>query len=270
MTSNQVKLTKKDINKVFWRSFTVNASFNYERQMSQGAQYSLSPILQKLYPNKEDLAKALQRHGEFFNSTPMCCPFIFGIAAAMEEENANTDDFDETSINAIKASLMGPLAGIGDSVFWGTLRPLAGGISCSLALAGNVFAPVLFLLLFNVPNVLIRYFGVHYGYDSGMKALKRFEELGLTDKIFKGAAVLGLLVIGAMVASMVNVNLALTIGSGDSAIAINDVINGIMPKMLSLLVTLFIYRLIKKGVRVNVILLGIIVLSIVAVFFGIL
>ena len=157
MTSNNEKklLTKSDINKVFWRSFTVNASFNYERQMSQGAQYALSPILQKLYPDKKELGEALQRHAEFFNTTPMLCPFIFGITAAMEEENATQEDFDPNTINSVKAGLMGPLAGIGDSVFWGTLRPLAGGIACSLALTGNLFAPFLFLLLFNIPNVLV-------------------------------------------------------------------------------------------------------------------
>ena len=122
MTSNNEKklLTKSDINKVFWRSFTVNASFNYERQMSQGAQYALSPILQKLYPDKKELGEALQRHAEFFNTTPMLCPFIFGITAAMEEENATQEDFDPNTINSVKAGLMGPLAGIGDSVFWGT------------------------------------------------------------------------------------------------------------------------------------------------------
>ena len=133
MTSNNEKklLTKSDINRVFWRSFTVNASFNYERQMSQGAQYALSPILQKLYPDKKELGEALQRHAEFFNTTPMLCPFIFGITAAMEEENATQEDFDPNTINSVKAGLMGPLAGIGDSGFWGTLRPLAGGIACS-------------------------------------------------------------------------------------------------------------------------------------------
>ena len=111
MTSNNEKklLTKSDINKVFWRSFTVNASFNYERQMSQGAQYALSPILQKLYPDKKELGEALQRHAEFFNTTPMLCPFIFGITAAMEEENATQEDFDSNTINSVKAGLMGPL-----------------------------------------------------------------------------------------------------------------------------------------------------------------
>ena len=247
MTSNNEKklLTKSDINTVFWRSFTVNASFNYERQMSQGAQYALSPILQKLYPDKKELGEALQRHAEFFNTTPMLCPFIFGITAAMEEENATQEDFDPNTINSVKAGLMGPLAGIGDSVFWGIL------------------------LLFNIPNVLVRYFGCHWGYNSGMKALNRFEELGLTEKIFTAAAIIGLLVIGGMSASMVSVNPVIAIGSGDSAIKLIDVINGIMPKMLSLFTTLGIYRLLKKGTKPNTILLGIIVVSVLLTAIGI-
>lgn len=201
MTSNNEKklLTKSDINRVFWRSFTVNASFNYERQMSQGAQYALSPILQKLYPDKKELGEALQRHAEFFNTTPMLCPFIFGITAAMEEENATQEDFDPNTINSVKAGLMGPLAGIGDSVFWGTLRPLAGGMS----------------------------------------------------------------------ASMVSVNPVVAIGSGDNAIKLIDVINGIMPKVLSLFTTLGVYRLLKKGTKPNTILLGIIVVSVLLTAIGI-
>ena len=256
MTSNNEKklLTKSDINRVFWRSFTVNASFNYERQMSQGAQYALSPILQKLYPDKKELGEALQRHAEFFNTTPMLCPFIFGITAAMEEENATQEDFDPNTINSVKAGLMGPLAG---------------GIACSLALTGNLFAPFLFLLLFNIPNVLVRYFGCHWGYNSGMKALNRFEELGLTEKIFTAAAIIGLLVIGGMSASMVSINPVVAIGSGDNAIKLIDVINGIMPKVLSLLTTLGVYRLLKKGTKPNTILLGIIVVSVLLTAIGI-
>ena len=234
------KITKKDINKLFWRSMCVNASFNYERHMSQGIQYALSPALTKLYDDKKDLSKALVRHSEFFNSTPALCPFILGVTLALEEKNAED-----------------------------TLRPLAGGIACSLALAGNSFAPIIFLLLFNIPHLLVRYFGLKFGYNSGMKALVKFEELGLTEKIFSAASILGLLVIGGMVASMVSVNLALTIGSGDSAVAINDIINGIMPKMLSLLTTYLIYVLIKKGIKVNYLLIGIVIVSILGALIGI-
>ena len=273
-TSNEIsaekKVGRKELMSVFWRSFTINASYQYERQMNQGFVYSLTPVINKLYDKKEDRVEALQRHSEFFNVTPMVSPFVMGITAAMEEENANDESFDAKSISAVKSALMGPLSGIGDSVFWGTLRPLAAGIACSLALAGNAVAPVLFYVLFNVFNVACRYFGLFKGYELGTSLLSKMAASGIMQKVFLGASIIGMLVIGAMTASMVSVNLALSIGEGDSAILLNDVINGIMPKMLPLLVTLLLYRLIRKGWKVNTLLVAIVVVSIVCCFFGIL
>lgn len=278
-TSNETEAVKvaepgtigrKELMSVFWRAFTINASFQYERQMSQGFVYSMIPVLKKLYPGKEDLKAALVRHSEFFNVTPMAAPLVMGIATAMEEENAKSDDFDTNSVNAVKASLMGPLSGIGDSIFWGTLRPLAAGIACSLALAGNAMAPIVFLVLFNVFNVAARYFGLMKAYEMGTSFLTKLEKSGAMQKVFLGASIIGLLVIGAMSASMVSLSLKLAIGSGDSAILIDDVLNGIMPKLLPLCVTLLLYRLIRKGYKVNTLLLGIIVVSVVLCFFGIL
>ncbi|WP_414625417.1 PTS system mannose/fructose/sorbose family transporter subunit IID [Enterococcus faecium] len=268
MTTSK-EITKKDLNRVFLRSFTINASFNYERQMNQGYAYSLIPIINKLYPNIKEKSAALERHSEFFNVTPMVAPFVMGITIAMEEENISNSAFDETSISAVKASLMGPLSGIGDSVFWGTLRPLAAGIACSLALAGNAFAPILFLLMFNIPNVLVRYYGLNFGYKMGMDFLTKFEKLGITQKIFQSSSILGLLVIGGMTAALVNVNLGISFGSGDGQILLMDVIDGIMPKMLPLLTTLGIYQLIRKGYKVNLILVGIIIFSILGTWIGI-
>lgn len=269
-TTAEKKLSRKELMRVFWRSFTINASYQYERQMNQGFAYSLAPVINKLYDKKEDRVAAYTRHNEFFNVTPMVSPFVMGITAAMEEENANDEQFDPTSINAVKSALMGPLSGIGDSVFWGTLRPLVAGIACSLALAGNAVAPILFFVLFNVFTVACRYFGVTKGYDLGTNFLSKVAASGVMQKVFFGASIVGLLVLGAMTASMVSLNLTLAIGEGESAILINDVINGIMPKMLPLLVTLLIYQLIRKGWKVNTLLVAIIVVSIVCCFFGIL
>jgi len=265
---NPSKLTKHELMSMFWRSFTINASFNYERQMSQGFAYSMIPALKKLYPAKEDMAAALTRHCEFFNVTPALSPLTVGIAAAMEEENARDETFDARSINAVKASLMGPLSGIGDSIFWGTLRPLAGGIACSLALAGNPIAPILFLVLFNFFNIGCRYLCLFKGYELGTSFISKIEKSGVMQKVFVAAGIIGLLVIGAMSASMVTVALAPSIGSGDGAILIDKVINGIMPKMLPLLVTLGIYKLLRKGCKTDQILIGIFVVSILGCFIG--
>lgn len=268
MTEN--KITEKELRSVFFRSLNFDGSFNYERQMSIGLCHSLAPVIKKLYPAKEDRVEALKRHSEFFNVTPAMAPLVLGITAAMEERNANEGGFDTNSINAVKASLMGPLSGIGDSLFWGTIRPLAGGIAASLALAGNIFAPLVFLLAFNIPNYLVRWFGVHWGYKMGTDFLAKAEKSGIMQKVFQGAAMIGLIVIGGMVASMVSVKLGWTIGSGDGAIDLNAVLDGIMPKMLPLAVTFALSKALSKGAKVNTLLLVIVVLSIAAAWCGLL
>lgn len=264
------KITKADLNKVFLHSLSVDGSFNYERQMSLAMQYSMSPVLKRLYKTKEEMADALKRHSEFFNVTPPVAPIVMGIVSAMEEKNANSEDFDTSSINSVKASLMGPLSGIGDSLFWGTLRPLLGGIAASLALAGNIFAPLIFLVLYNIVNLGCRYYGLHQGYKMGTALLTKLQESGVMQKVFQATAIVGLTVIGAMVAAMVNVNLGISFGEGDGVIALNDVLNGIMPKMLPLLTTGALYAAIRKGAKVNVLLLVIILVGIAGAFFGVL
>ena len=118
MTSNK-KLTKKDIQGLFWRSLPMEFSWHYERQMHMGFTFMLAKILQKLYgDDKEKLAQALQRHMEFFNCTPALSTFIGGIVASMEEKNANDEDFDTSSINTIKSALMGPLSALATRSSW--------------------------------------------------------------------------------------------------------------------------------------------------------
>ena len=261
MTSNNEKklLTKSDINRVFWRSFTVNASFNYERQMNQGAQYALSPILRKLYPDKKELGEALQRHAEFFNTTPMLCPFIFGITAAMEEENATQEDFDPNTINSVKAGLMGPLAGIGDSVFWGTLRPLAGGIACSLALSGSVLGPLLFLIGMSIITLGVRYLGVFKGYEKGVQLVADLQKSGLINKITELASVAAYIVIGGFVVSNVAFNLNIVYTAGDATINIQQALDSLLPALLPVLLTFGVYKVLSKR-KVSAILLMLIIM----------
>lgn len=262
---------KKELNSLFWRSCYFDGSFNYERQMSMAVQSTLAPVLKKLYGNDpEKMRAALKRHSEFFNVTPNLAPFMMGVVAAMEEQNATDEDFDTDSINAVKVSLMGPLSGIGDSIFQGTLRPLAGGIAASLAMVGNALAPILFVLMYNIPNFLVRWFGVRLGYGMGVSFLSKAEESGIMQKVFKAAGILGLLTIGGMVAAMVKVNLGLTIGSGDGAIAVADVLNGIMPQILPLGVTLLLSWALRRGMKVNTLMLVIVAVGILGAWTGIL
>ena len=146
----------------------------------------------------EGLKEALHRNLEFFNCTAHVSPFIGGITLAMEEINRANDDFDASSINAVKAALMGPLSGIGDSLILGTLRVLAVGIGTSLAVKGNILGPILFFLIFNVPTFILRYVCAIKGYELGANYLEKVQASGLMEKFMLAAAILGVMVIGGM------------------------------------------------------------------------
>ncbi|MGM0214047.1 PTS system mannose/fructose/sorbose family transporter subunit IID [Enterococcus sp. AZ109] len=269
-TSNEeLKITKKDLNKVFWRSFQMEFSWNYERQMNMAYVYAMIPILKKLYKTKETMAQGLKRHLEFFNTTPHVVTLILGINAAMEEENANDPNFDVSAIDSIKTSLMGPLAGIGDSLFWGTLRLIATGVGTSLAVQGNVLGPILFLIIFNVPHLLFRYFATGWGYKLGTGFLKKIQENGMMESLTFGAAIIGLMVVGGMTATMIDVNIPLQIGSGENAVTIQSLFDDIVPKILSLGAFGAVFYLLKKDMNPLVILVGIAVVGILGSFIGI-
>ncbi|WP_018658991.1 PTS system mannose/fructose/sorbose family transporter subunit IID [Allofustis seminis] len=263
-------LTKNDLMRVFWRSFTMEWAWNYERQMNMGFCYSLIPALNKIYKTDEERSDAYKRHLEFFNITPWISTFPMGIAIALEEQNAAEKDFDTSTINNIKIALMGPLSGIGDSFFWGTLRVIATGIGTSLALKGNILGPILFLLIFNIPALLARYFGLKWGYELGSSFIDTILHSGLMDRLTYGASVIGLAVVGAMTASMVNLNIPLTLGSGEEAQTVTDLFNGIVPSVLPLLFTFIILYLVKKEVKAHWILLLMVFLGIFGAYTGIL
>lgn len=269
-TSNDdLKITKKDLNAVFWRSFQMEFSWNYERQMNMAYTYAMIPILKKLYKTNESMARALKRHLEFFNTTPHIVTLILGINAAMEEENANDNAFDVSAIESIKTSLMGPLAGIGDSFFWGTLRLIATGVGTSLALQGNVLGPILFLLIFNIPHLLFRYFATGWGYKLGTGFLKRIQENGLMESLTLGASIIGLMVVGGMTATMIYIDIPLTIGSGENAVTVQSIFDNIVPNILSLGVFGAVFYLLKRDVKPLMILLGLALVGIFGSFVGI-
>lgn len=270
-TADERKLTKKDLNRVAIRSLGMEWDWNYERQMNMAFCYSMLPIIKKLYPNKDDQTEAMQRHLEFFNTTPHMSTLILGITAAMEEQNANDPEFETESINNVKVSLMGPLAGIGDSFIWGTLRIIATGVGVSLAAQGNILGPILFLLLFNIPAQGLRFYLMHAGYKLGSGFLAKVQESGLMEVLTYGASVLGLMVIGGMTAENVGINVPLVIGSGETATTLGDICNTIMPGLLPLAFTLLMYWLVsKKNVKTTTLLVALVIVGLAGSFFGIL
>ncbi|EGS4431432.1 PTS mannose/fructose/sorbose transporter family subunit IID [Salmonella enterica] len=261
-------VTARDLRRVFWRSFQMEFSWNYERQMNLAFVYTLIPVLKKLYSRKEDLAEALKRHLAFFNTTPHIVTLILRITVAMEEKNSQQKEMDASSIDNVKASLMGPLAGIGDSFFWGTLRLIATGIGTSLALKGNILGPILFLLVFNVPHILARWFFTRWGYVLGTGVLQRIQQSGMMESLTYGASIIGLMVVGAMTASMIDITIPITFGTGEAKTHVQDIINDIMPCLLPLISFAIVYWLLGKKVKPLTIIGGIALVGIFGSWIG--
>ena len=265
------KIEKKDLKTIYRRYLALNCMNDYPGQMHNGYTFSLLPVLDKIYKdNKEERIKAKKRHMEYFNITPNIAGFALGISTAMEEENAKNPEFDDTTINTVKTALMGPLSAIGDTLFPATLRILATSLVITMAAAGNVFAPILFLLIFNVPAFVLRYICAMKGYELGATYLEKIQSSGLMEKFMLAAAILGVMVIGGMTNELVVVSTPLVIGSGESATKIQDILNGIMPGMLALATTGIYYKLLQKKVNVLWLIIGTAIIGIVCAQFGIL
>ena len=202
--ANELRLSKKDRISVWWRSTFIQGSWNYERMQNGGWAYSMIPAIKKLYKTKEDQSAALKRHLEFFNTHPYVASPIIGVTLALEEERANGKPVDDTAIQGVKVGMMGPLAGIGDPVFWFTVRPILGALGASLALTGNILGPIIFFVLWNLIRMGFTWYTQEFGYKAGSKITDDLSG-GLLQDITKGASILGMFILGSLVNRWVSV-----------------------------------------------------------------
>lgn len=263
------KITRKDFWSCFFRSLTLDSAWNYERMQNLGFAYIMAPIIRRLYTTKEDIAKAMKRHLEFMSVTPHISTLLVGIAGAMEEENSVNPEFDETSISAVKSSLMGPLAGIGDSFFWGTLKLIAAGVGISLASQGNIMGPIMFLLIINVPHFVLRYICLDKGFKYGTQFFKDMSSTNVVSKITEAASMLGLMVIGGMTVANIYFTLPTMIGAGEFAEPLQGYIDAIMPAMFPAIFFVLMYWLLGKKVKTTTILVALMLGCIALAAFGI-
>lgn len=240
------RLTKKDLNQLFIRSNAIQSAFNFERQQAMGFEWAMIPIINKLYDTQEERIAGYKRHIVYFNSHPWTVGPIFGIVASMEEKMANGEDISEENIQAIKGALMGPLAGIGDSLLWGALRPIVAGVCASLALAGNALAPLIFAVVMNVIHFGMQWYGVNFGYKFADEFMDKMESMQIAVWM-EAATILGLFVVGGLSATWINVKTKLVYTVGDAAINLQATLDGVLPKLLSLLTVLLVFALLRKG-----------------------
>ena len=267
-------LNKKDLINIFIRSNFLLGSFNFERMQAIGFCVSLLPALRKVYKDdKPAMAAAMKRHLEFFNTQPFLATPIMGITAAMEEKKANGADISDQMISGVKVGLMGPLAGVGDPIFWGTLRPVLAALGAGIALTGSIMGPLIFFLVFNAIRLATNWYGVMYGYTKGTELV---DEMGGNKMRFltEGSSVLGLLVMGALVAKWTTVNMPLVLSSytnsaGDQVTTtVQTILDSLMPGIVPLLMTFACMWLLRKNVNPLLIILGLFALGIVGYAIG--
>ncbi len=202
---SKIQLTKKDRNAVAWRHQFLQGSWNYERMQNGGWAYSIIPAIKRLYTNKEDQVEALKRHLEFYNTHPYVSAPVMGVTLALEEERANGAPIEESAIQGVKIGMMGPLAGVGDPLFWFTLRPILGALGASIALTGNIMGPLIFFFGWNIFRIAFIYYTLGLGYNLGTTITKDLSG-GLLGKISTGASILGMFIIGGLVQRWVSIS----------------------------------------------------------------
>ena len=202
---NRIKVDKKTRFKVAARSQFLQGSWNYERMQNGGYAFSMIPAIKKLYKTDEDRQAALKRHMEFFNTTPFMASPIIGVTLALEEERANGGDVDDEAINGVKVGMMGPLAGVGDPVFWFTIRPILGALCASLAMSGNILGPIMFFVVWNLFRWGFQWYTQEFGYKAGSAITDDLSGTMMQD-VTRGASMLGMFVLGSLIQRWVKID----------------------------------------------------------------
>ncbi|HGM5490267.1 TPA: PTS system mannose/fructose/sorbose family transporter subunit IID [Serratia fonticola] len=270
-TTQDKKLTKADLNRIFWNIQTMSFSYNYEKLQTIGFAHCMIPVLDKLYADadKETRVRAMKRHLEFYNSQINTGALILGVTAALEEK---TTEEEKEAVVSVKAGLMGPLAGLGDSLLKFTWLPICGSIGAAFALQGNIIGPILMFILFNLVNIGSKYFFIHYGYNKGVDLIEQSKNSNIIQRISNVANVVGVMVLGSLIATTVKISTPLVIAVGEQSIKVQEMFDKVAPNLLTLLFSLGIFFLVKrfKGKYTVSLIIAMMVFGVICSMFGIL
>ena len=264
--NNQHLLSKKDITKLGLRSVLLQASFNYERMQAGGWLYSMLPFLKRIYKDdKQGLADCMTDHLDFINTSPPFVAFLMGLILSLEENKE-----DRSTIKGLRVALFGPLAGIGDAIYWFTILPIVAGITASFCKDGNLLGPIIFFLVY-LGIFIMRIFWAHMGYDVGTRAITLIKDN--SEIISKAATILGMTVIGGLIATYVHIDVVakVAISKGHFIALQSDFFDRIFPNILPFGYTFLLYYFLKKKNTSPVLLILVtFILSILLSFMGIL
>lgn len=264
------KLRKKDLILHWFLGLSQECAYNYERLQATGTCAAMIPIIKRLYSTKEEISAALKRYLVFFNTEPgFIGTLIPGICASMEEQRSNGVDITDEAINSLRTGLMGPLAGIGDTISQGILYPTVAALACSMAIEGNALGPIIFFVIYSGVMVLLGYNMYMLGYNKGKSAVIKLLQSNMLNHVTDAFSILGLMVIGAMGAERVLVNIPLSFSVGKTTVIIQEVLDSLMPNIVPLFAILITWNLIRKKKSITYIMLGLMVIGIIGTYLGI-
>ncbi|MTI47127.1 PTS system mannose/fructose/sorbose family transporter subunit IID [Sporosalibacterium faouarense] len=271
--TTKTKIDKATLKKAMWRDiFTLQWSWNYERMQALGFLWAILPVLQKVYKKGEELKEAMQRHLQFYNTNPVASPLILGASIALEEDKAGQ------AASSIKVGLMGPLAGIGDTIQAVLFRPIIAVIAASLAMGGSMSGPLL-IFLAGILWMAVKVPLFWLGYNKSTGLIGEVAGKGLLDKVTNTATIAGLIVIGGFIPSILSrlttpLQFARTVTVDGEAvekvIKVQEVLDGIVPFLIPVLIVGLGYYLIKRKLSPIKVLLILVALSFITNALGIL
>ncbi|MGM0167023.1 PTS system, mannose-specific IID component [Enterococcus sp. AZ135] len=270
----EAKLTRKELLKNWALTYSSETAYNYERLQALGQANAMVPVIRKLYPEDKDRqVQELKKYFVFYNTEPSFIgTMIPGVAAAMEEQRANgAEDITDETINSLRTGLMGPIAGIGDTVSQGIVYPILAGIACSLAIDGSYVGPLFFEIAYKICLIGFGWNMYRLGYQKGKSFILTMLREGTIARLTEIFSMVGLMVVGCMTASRVNIEIPMILNIKGVKLGIQEqVIDALMPGLVPLAITMLVYWLVRKKVNINLIILIIFVLGISLSYLGIL
>lgn len=269
------QLTKKDYVSTYFRSSFMLGSFNFERMQAIGVCVSMIPSIKRFYTRKEDQAAALGRHLEFYNTHPWISSPIFGVTSAMERQKSAGEEISSADVTNVKVGLMGPLAGVGDPLFWGTARPVLAALGASLAMSGSILGPLLFFVVLNVIRMATRWYGFRFGYEKGVAVVSEVGGNTLR-RLTQIASITGLFVMGSLVSKWTHINIPFVLSrykgqdGKEVTTTVQSILDSLLPGLLPLLLTFLCMWLLRRKVNAMWIIFGMFAVGILGYWGGVL
>lgn len=272
MTENKKLLSKRDVFKAYsyWMKYALSCQ-NMERMEAPGFAGMFARLAHKLYDDPKQQQALVKRHMTFYNTQPMVGTVVNGIVLGMEEQRAQGIDVSDELIQSTKIALMGPLAGIGDSLFIGTLIPILLSVALGLSgESGSIAGPIFYMVSWVGIMLPFSWFTYIYGYRLGSNAINLITESSIKDKAIRFSSIIGLVVTGCVTAQYVKFGITWEYVSGEMTKSVQSVIDGIFPGLFPLLLTILMWYLLdKKNIKLGRLFAGVFVVALVGTFLGI-